>query len=74
MVWGLVIIESDHARFAKAMKEEEDRSALGFIIAEAKEQMQLLVDWRVAKVTRECNLVAYELAQLGRRNIQRRYG
>ena len=48
--------------------KEEDRSALSFIFAEAKDQAQLLLDWEVAKVTRECNLVAHELAQLGRRN------
>ena len=56
--------------------KEEDRSALSFIFAEAKDQAQLLLDWEVAKVTRECNLVAHELAQLGRRNIIsiRRFG
>jgi hypothetical protein len=28
----------------------------------------MLVDWRIAKVKRECNLIAHELASLVRRN------
>ena len=40
-----------------------------FIIAEAKEHAQLLGSWRIAKVKRECNSVAHELAQLARRNV-----
>ena len=64
-----VIVETDCARIVQAMGAQEDRSSLSFVIAEAKTQARVLVDWRVAKVKRECNLVAHELAHLARRNI-----
>ncbi|RLM86916.1 hypothetical protein C2845_PM04G12630 [Panicum miliaceum] len=53
---GPAIIESDCARIVQAMKEAGDRSATSFIMAEAKDQVSLLVDWQVAKVKRESNL------------------
>jgi ribonuclease HI len=66
---GPVIIESDCARIVQAMKEREDRSAISFILMEAKVQARLLPEWRVAKVRRECNLVANDLAQLAKRSM-----
>jgi ribonuclease HI len=66
---GPVIIESDCARIVQAMKEREDRSAISFILMEAKDQARLLPEWRVAKVRRECNLVANDLAQLAKRSM-----
>jgi hypothetical protein len=51
----------------QALQREEDRSDISFTVAEAKEQAQLLVDWRVAQVKREGNPVANELALLARR-------
>ena len=63
-----VIVETDCARIVQAMGAQEDRSSLSFVIAEAKTQARVLVDWRVAKVKRECNLVAHDLAHLARRN------
>jgi uncharacterized protein with PhoU and TrkA domain len=50
------------------MEEVEDHSAVSFIMAEAKDHANLLVDWHIAKVKRECNLVAHELASLATRN------
>jgi len=47
--------------------QEEDRSTITFILLEAKDQAQMLSKWRVAKVKRECNLVANEIAHLARR-------
>ena len=52
------------------MQEEEDRSTITFILLEAKEQAQMLSKWRVAKVKRECNLVANELAHLVKKCTQ----
>jgi hypothetical protein len=66
---GSIILETDCARVAKALQEKEDHSELGFIVAEVKEQAQLLVGWRVAQVRREGNSVAHELAQLARRDV-----
>jgi len=63
-----VIVESDCARIVQAMQEEEDRSALSFILAEAKDHARLLPGWRMVKVKRECNSTANELAHLARRN------
>jgi hypothetical protein len=51
-------------------QQEEDRSAHRFVLEEAKDQTQLLVDWQIAKVKRECNLVANELAHVARRNTR----
>ena len=53
----------------EAFQGAEDRSSHSFIISEAKEHVQLLGSWRIAKVKRECNSVAHELAQLARRNV-----
>jgi ribonuclease HI len=64
---GSIILESDCARLVKTLQEKEDRSEIGFIVADAKKQAQLLADWRVAQVKREGNSVAHELAQLARR-------
>ncbi|KAG2622145.1 hypothetical protein PVAP13_3NG281941 [Panicum virgatum] len=64
-----VIVESDCIRIVQAMQAKEDRSALRFILLEVKDQARMLSEWRMAKVKRECNLVANELAQLARRNM-----
>ena len=61
---GSVIIETDCARIAKALEAKEDRSSLSFILSDAKLHARLLVEWRIAKVKRECNSVAHELASL----------
>jgi ribonuclease HI len=52
-VQGSIILESDCARVIQAMQQKEDRSALRFILEEAKDQAQVLVDWRITKVKRE---------------------
>lgn len=52
----------------RALRKKEDKSELSFIVAAAIEQTQLLEEWRVTQVKRECNLVANELALLARRN------
>lgn len=65
---GPVIVESNCARIVEAMQRGSDRSEIGFVIAEARELAQALVDWRMALVKRECNTVANELAQLASRN------
>lgn len=52
-----VILESDSARVVKALQDQQDRSEIGFIIAEAIELAQTLSDWRVVQVKRECNSV-----------------
>lgn len=44
-----------------------DRSDIGFIVTEAQELAQLLVEWKIVLVKRDCNTVANELAQLARR-------
>lgn len=67
-VSGLVILESDCARVVQALQRGSDRSDIGFVIAEARELAQVLVEWKVALVKRECNAIANELAQLARRN------
>lgn len=64
---GSIILETDCARMVKALQGKEERSGISFIVSQAKEQAQLLVNWRVAQVKRECNSVAHELAQLARR-------
>jgi ribonuclease HI len=66
---GSVIIETDCARVAQALRSNVDRSEISFIIAEARERAQLLVNWRVAQVKRECNAIAHELAHLARRSF-----
>ncbi|KAF8691185.1 hypothetical protein HU200_040302 [Digitaria exilis] len=58
-----VIVESDCARIVKAMQGTEDRSDIGFIIAEARELGILLPEWKVALVKRECNTITNELAR-----------
>ena len=63
-----VIVESDCARIVQALQAEEDRSALSFILLEAKDHARMLPQWRIAKVKRECNIVAHELAALAWRN------
>lgn len=64
---GPIIVETDCARLVQAPKATEGRSTLSFILAETKEMAQLLPNWRVTKVNRECNLAAHELAHLARR-------
>jgi ribonuclease HI len=64
-----VIIETDCARVAQALRSNVDRSEISFIIAEAREHAQLLVSWHVAQVKRECNVIAHELAHLARRSF-----
>lgn len=39
------------------------------MVDEAQELAQLVVDWRIVLVKRECNVVANELAQLARRIV-----
>jgi len=69
MVPGPVIVESDSARIIKAMTSQSaDRSEIRGTIMEAKEYLQLLVDWKFQKVKREGNKVAQELAHLARRD------
>nr|CAB3454107.1 unnamed protein product [Digitaria exilis] len=46
---------------------EEDWSELGFIVAEAREQLRMLVEWRVVQIKRDSNLVVDELAMFARR-------
>lgn len=65
---GPVLIESDCARVVKALQRKEDWSELSFVIAEAREQAQLLEKWKIVQVRRECNQVATELAKLARQN------
>ena len=38
------------------------------VLEEARHQARMLSQWKVAKVKRECNLVANDLANLARRN------
>ena len=68
-VQGSIILESDCAQVIQAMQQKEDRSALRFILEVAKDQAQVLVDWRITKVKRESNLVAHELAHFARRSM-----
>ena len=65
---GSIIVETDCARVANALQAKEDRSLLCFILSEARHHARLLVEWRIAKVMRECNSVAHEFAALARRN------
>lgn len=68
-VGGKVIIESDCARIVEAIQQGEDRSKIGFVVREARELAQLLLEWKIVLVKKECNVVANELAQqLARRN------
>ena len=46
-----------------------DRLNSCYIILEAKEHLQTLVEWKFRKVRIECNKVAYELVNLARRNV-----
>ena len=64
-----VIIESDCARIVQALREREERSAISFILSEARDHATMLEDWSVVKVKRECNRVANELAHLARRSM-----
>lgn len=64
---GPVIIESDCSRIVQVIHRDDDRSEIGFIVAEARELAQLLVEWKVAQVKRGCNEVANKLAQLARK-------
>lgn len=64
---GPVIIEADCSRVVQAIRQGMDRSDIGFIVSEARELAQLLVDWKIVLVKRDCNAVANELAQLARR-------
>lgn len=65
---GPVIIESDCSRIVQALRSGSDRSELCIVMVEARALAQLLVEWRVDLVKRECNKVANELAHLARRN------
>lgn len=60
-VQGPVILESDCARIVGALQKKEDRLEICFHVVEALEQAQLLSEWRVAQVKRECNSVANHL-------------
>ncbi|KAF8762283.1 hypothetical protein HU200_009631 [Digitaria exilis] len=64
---GRVVLETDCARLAAALKGSSDRSELGFIIGETHEHAKMLEEWKVVQVKRESNLVADELAQLARK-------
>lgn len=50
MAPGHVIVELDCARIVHALQRGMDRSDIGFIMAEARELAQLLVEWKVALV------------------------
>jgi hypothetical protein len=65
---GAVVLETDCARVHNALSNSEDRSEISFLIGEAKEHTRLLEDWGVVHAKRECNHIAHELAQLGRRS------
>lgn len=56
---GQTIIETDCAGIVQMM-EVEDCSAISFIMADAMDHTNMLVDWRIAKVKRECNLIIHE--------------
>jgi ribonuclease HI len=47
-VQGPVIFETDCARVCNAMSSKEDRSDISFVILEAKEHAQAVVEWRVS--------------------------
>ncbi|KAF8775052.1 hypothetical protein HU200_005104 [Digitaria exilis] len=59
---GPVIIESDCARLVRLIQDGPDRSEIGFIVSEALELTQILLEWKVSLVGRDCNIVAHELA------------
>ena len=68
-IHGPVMLETDCARVAMALcADREDRSYIGFLIAEGKRVMNLLDRVDIVKVNRESNQVAHELAQLARKN------
>jgi ribonuclease HI len=67
-IQGPVVFETDCARVHNALSNNEDRSEISFLIGEAKEHTRLLEDWGVLHAKRECNHIAHELAQLGRRS------
>jgi ribonuclease HI len=46
-IQGPIILESDCARIVQGMQQQEDRSAHRFVLEEAKDQTQLLVDWQI---------------------------
>ena len=58
----LIIIESDFARVVKAITQGKDKYEINFIIAEVMEHAQLLEQWKIVRVNRECDQVANELA------------
>ena len=63
-------IRKSSARIVAAMTSNAaDMSELRVTVLEAKEYLQLLVDWKINKVKRDCNNVAHELGQLARRNV-----
>jgi hypothetical protein len=53
-----------------AMPSKEDRSEASFIVVETREHAQLLHEWRMAQVKRECNSIAHDLVHLARRSAQ----
>lgn len=65
---GPITLESDCSQMVKALKADEDRSEICFMLAEARELAQLLDRWEVIKVRRESNSIAHELAHLARGN------
>uniref|UniRef100_K3YXT2 RNase H type-1 domain-containing protein n=1 Tax=Setaria italica TaxID=4555 RepID=K3YXT2_SETIT len=61
------IIESDCLTIVKVLHEMGvNRSGITNIVKELKASMTLLLQVRVRKIGRECNRVAYELAQLAK--------
>nr|CAB3477240.1 unnamed protein product [Digitaria exilis] len=63
-----VVLEMDCKCVVEAMKSGEGRSEVSFLIMEVKELTELIVNWEVVQVKRECNVIAHELAHLARRN------
>ena len=65
----LVIIESDCSRVVSALQSTKtDALEYSFVIQEVKEYAQMLREWKIVQVKRECNRVAHELASLAKRN------
>ncbi|GJN36439.1 hypothetical protein PR202_gb25343 [Eleusine coracana subsp. coracana] len=64
-----VILETDYATFARAIRQKETRSSLCFILEDIRECISELPDVVIRTVKRECNCAAHELAQLAKRIV-----
>lgn len=68
---GPVIVESNSARIVMATtNHSDDRSEIRGTVMEVRAYLQLPVEWKLQKVKREGNKVAYELTHLARRNTR----